>query len=328
MAPSLTAPAPRRVFSTLHGRDLLSIRDLTTEELSDLLALAADVKQNPRRYANALDGRVVAMLFEKPSLRTRVSFDVAAHQLSGHAIYLAPQEVGLGRRESIPDVAHTLEHMVHAVVARVFSQASLEQLAVAASIPVVNALSDFSHPCQALADYLTILEKKGTLRGLRVAYVGDGNNVANSLVFAGALLGVEVVVAAPPAHELEPDVLAWARAHAAVASAQCRVTHDPVDAVRGADVIYTDTWISMGQEAEADARRREFAGFEVTERLFAAAKTDAIFMHCLPAHRGEEVETRVIEGSRSVVFTQAENRLHTEKALLAAILGNEPSEQS
>jgi ornithine carbamoyltransferase len=263
------------------------------------------------------------MLFEKASLRTRVSFEVAAHQLGAHALYLAPQEVGLGRRESVHDVARTLEQMVHALIVRTFAHATVEQLADAASIPVINALSDFSHPCQALADYLTLLETKGRLRGLRLAFVGDGNNVANSLIFGAALLGVRMVIAAPSGYQPQAAVLEWARQHEIEPGLACRVTSLPEEAVLDADAVYTDTWISMGQEAEADVRRGAFARFKVTQKLLRAARPDAVFMHCLPAHRGEEVEASVLDSPRSIVFRQAANRVHTEKALLVALLGSD-----
>lgn len=308
--------------AALRGRDLRCVRDLTGAELTSLLNLAADVKRRPQHYADALVGRTVAMLFEKPSLRTRVSFDVAAHELGAHVIYLAPQEVGLGHREAVADIARTLDQMVDAIVARTFSHATVEQLADAASIPVVNALSDFSHPCQALADFLTMQEAKGSLKGLRLAFVGDGNNVANSLIFGAALLGVRMTIATPPGYEPRPDVLLWARQHEIEPGIACRVTSLPEEAVRDADVVYTDTWISMGQEAESDVRRRTFVGFQVTEALLRRARADVVFMHCLPAHRGEEVEAAVIDSSRSMVFRQAANRVHTEKALLVALLGD------
>ncbi len=326
MATLQTADARTSAYAALRGRDFLSIRDLSADQLSSLLLLAADIKEQTYRYGSVLAGLSIALLFEKPSLRTRVSFDVAARQLGGHAVYLSPQEVGLGRRESIPDVAHTLEQMVHAIVARTFLHATLEELAAAAAVPVINALSDASHPCQALADYLTMREIKGRVAGLRVAYVGDGNNVAHSLILAGALLGARVVVASPAGHEPASDVVAWARAHEVEPGIGCRVTTNPIEAVTGADVVYTDTWISMGQEGETDSRRREFAGFTIGEDLFKRANRDAIFMHCLPAHRGEEVDAKVIDSSRSVVFRQAENRLHAQKALLVALLrGGGPS---
>ncbi len=307
----------------LAGRDLRSIRDLNSGELLSLIDLSADVKRRPHDYRRVLADRTVAMLFEKPSLRTRVSFAVAAHQLGGQAVYLGPGEVGLGRRETPGDVAHTLDQMVDAIVVRTFSHATVDELADAASIPVVNALSDFSHPCQAIADYLTMREVKGVLKGLRLAFVGDGNNVANSLIFGAALLGVRMAIATPPGYEPRPDVLAWARAHESEPGIACRVTTSPEDAVHDADVVYTDTWISMGQEAEADVRRRAFREFQVTGRLLQHARHDAVFMHCLPAHRGEEVEAAVLDSSRAVVFRQAENRVHIEKALLAAVVGGE-----
>jgi len=318
---TLPAMSPIAACRALRGRDLLSLRDLTREELGALIALAADVKRQPARYSGALTGKTLAMIFEKPSLRTRVSFDVAAHELGGHALSLAPQEIGLGRREAIDDVARTLDGMVHAIAARTFAHATVEQLAEAASIPVINALSDVSHPCQALADFLTMRELKGRLSGLRLAFVGDGNNVANSLIAGAALLGVRMKLAAPPGYEPRADVLQWARRHAATPRDACRVTTSPDEAVSEADVVYTDTWISMGQEEEADDRRLAFAGFQVTGELMDRAAPGAVFMHCLPAHRGEEVAPEVIDSARSVVFRQAENRVHTEKALLLALLG-------
>lgn len=304
----------------LRGRDFLSIRDLRRDELHALLDVAADVKARPATYERALGGKVLAMVFEKPSLRTRVSFDVAAHQLGGHAIYLSPQEVGLGHRESIADVARTLEGMVHGIMARVFEHATVERLAATAAVPVINGLSDLTHPCQALADYLTIREVFGRLDGVRVAYVGDGNNVAHSLICGAALLGVRLTLACPAGYGPRQEMLDWARRHAADPATACGVTASPDAAVRDADVVYTDTWISMGQEADADDRRRAFAGFQVDDALMDLARPGAVFMHCLPAHRGEEVAASVIDSPRSVVFRQAANRLHTEKALLFAVM--------
>jgi ornithine carbamoyltransferase len=323
MSAPAEALADHRAWVALHGRDLRSIRDLTAAELVSLIALAADIKRHAPRYRGVLADHAIALLFEKPSLRTRVSFAVAAYQLGSQAIYLAPQEVGLGQRETIADIARTLDQMVDAIVVRTFSHATIDQLASAASVPVINALSDDSHPCQAIGDYLTMQEVKGDLNGLRLAFVGDGNNVANSLIFGAALLGVRMTIATPPGHEPRPDVLAWAQQHEIEAGIACRVTSAPEDAVRDADVVYTDTWVSMGQEAEADARRRAFAGFQVTEKLLRWAQADAVFMHCLPAHRGEEVDAAVIESPRSIVFKQAGNRVHTEKALLVALLGGD-----
>jgi ornithine carbamoyltransferase len=315
-----TTMSPQSACAALRGRDLLSMRDLAREELMALIALAGDVRREPSRYAQALAGKTLATIFEKPSLRTRVSFHVAAYQLGGHAIDLGPQEIGLRGRESIEDVARTLDHMVSGMMIRTFAHDLVERLAAAASIPVINGLTDFSHPCQALADYLTMNEIKGRLNGLRLAFVGDGNNVANSLIFGAALLGVRMTIATPPGYEPQPDVLAWAQGHENVTGTACRVVSSPEEAVNEADVVYTDTWVSMGQESEAEERRRAFAEYQVTDALLAGAAPDVIFMHCLPANRGEEVAAEVIDSSRSVVFQQAENRVHSEKALLLALL--------
>jgi ornithine carbamoyltransferase len=322
-----TAASPREACAALHGRDVLSIRDVTREELLGLLMLARDIRREPSRFASTMTGKTLATIFEKPSLRTRVSFHVAAHQLGGHAIDLAPQDIGLGGREAIEDVARTLDRMVSAIMIRTFAHSLAERLAASATIPVINGLTDFSHPCQALADYLTMLEVKGRLDGLRLAFVGDGNNVANSLIFGAVLLGVRMTIAAPPGYEPQPAVLAWARRHEVVNGTACRVVSSPDEAVAGADVVYTDTWISMGQEHEAEERRRAFAGYQVTDTLLDGAAPDAVFMHCLPAHRGEEVAPEVIESARSVVFEQAENRLYTEKALLCALVGGREPQQ-
>jgi ornithine carbamoyltransferase len=320
----MPAPVPARppldACAGLRERDLLSIRDLTRDELLALLALAADVREHPAPYAQALAGRTLATIFEKPSLRTRVSFHVAAYQLGAHAIDLGAQEIGLGGRESLEDVARTLDHLVDGLMIRTFAHDLVERLAALASIPVINGLTDFSHPCQALADFLTMHDVKKRLAGLRLAFVGDGNNVANSLIFGTALLGVRMMVSSPPGYEPRPEVLAWAGRHETVEGTACRTVRSSEEAVDGADVVYTDTWISMGQEAEAEERRRAFAGFRVTEALLERAAPDVIFMHCLPAHRGEEVSADVIDSTRSVVFAQAANRLHTEKALLLALL--------
>jgi ornithine carbamoyltransferase len=316
-----TSTWPHGICAALHGRDLLSIRDLTRDELAGLLALAADVRREPARHARALAGKTVATIFEKPSLRTRVSFHVAMYQLGGHTIDLGLQEIGLRGRESLEDVARTLDGMVDGLMIRTFAHAVVERLAALATIPVINGLTDFSHPCQALADYLTMQDLKRRLTGLRLAFVGDGNNVANSLICGAALLGVRMMMASPPGYEPRPEVLAWARRHETVKGAACRVVPSPEEAVDQADVVYTDTWISMGQDDEAEERRRAFAGFQVTEALLDRAAPDAIFMHCLPAHRGEEVAAEVIDSPRSVVFTQAQNRLHSEKALVLALLG-------
>jgi ornithine carbamoyltransferase len=318
-APSITS-LPLDACAGLRGGDFLSIRRLTRDSLTDLLALAVDVRRAPTRYGSALIGKTVATIFDKPSLRTRVSFHVAASQLGAHVIDLHPGEIGLRGRESLDDIARTLEGMVDALVIRTSAHDVVERLADVASIPVINGLTDDSHPCQALADYLTIQDVKRRLTGVRLGFVGDANNVANSLIYGAALLGVQMVIACPHGYEPRPDVIDWARRHEAVKGTACRVVTSPESAVNGADVVYTDTWISMGQEREAEERRRAFGGFQVTRELFDRAAPDAIFMHCLPAHRGEEVVAEVIDSPRSVVFAQARNRLHSEKALLLALL--------
>ena len=267
-----------------------------------------------------LPWRSVALLFEKPSLRTRVSFELAVTQLGGHCLYLSPQEVGRGQREPVPDVARVLSRYVDCIVARVFKHETLTALASAASISVINALSDFEHPCQALADFLTIREHKGRLKGVRLAYVGDGNNVARSLAFLAAIMGVDFAIASPFAFALDADSLRRTRELAVSSGSVISVSTDPVEAVRNADVVYTDTWTSMGQEKEAPMRREAFAGFQVNAGLLSHARPDVVFMHCLPAHHGEEVTTDVLNGPSSVVFDQAENRLHVQKAVLAQIL--------
>jgi ornithine carbamoyltransferase len=305
----------------VRGRDFLSIRHFTSDELGSLLSLARDIKAQPTQYTGSLAGQTLALIFEKPSLRTRVSFDVGIQQLGGFSVYLSPAEINLGKRESIHDVAKNLERMVQGIMIRTFGHDIVESMAKHASVPIINGLTDFSHPCQAMADYLTILELKGRLRGVKVAYVGDGNNVANSLLFAGARFGANVSVATPPGYEPQPQAIEWVRENAKSTGSICTVTEDPYEAVQGADVVYTDVWASMGQEAEADERKRIFKPYQVTPELMAAANGDAIFMHCLPAHRGEEVAAEVIDSPQSVVFQQAENRLHAQKAILLALMG-------
>jgi ornithine carbamoyltransferase len=300
--------------------DFLSIRDFSPEEIRDLLALGGRMKAHPERFTEALKGKTLAMIFEKPSLRTRVSFDVGIHQLGGFSLYLSPAEINLGKRESIPDVARNLERMVQGIMIRTFAHSIVEMMAEYAHVPVINGLTDYSHPCQAMADYLTVQEVKGRLQGIRLVFVGDGNNVAHSLMFAGARLGVHVVVATPPGYEPAGDAVRWAQEEGGKTGASCTVTNDPVEAMREADVVYTDVWASMGQEAEAEARRKVFLPYQVNEALFARARPDAVFMHCLPAHRGEEVTGGVIESERSVVFQEAENRLHAQKAIMATLM--------
>ena len=300
--------------------DFLSIKDFMPKQIRHLLYLATQVKLHPEAYAESLKGKTLALIFEKPSLRTRVSFDVGIHQLGGFSLYLSPAEINLGKRESVYDVAKNLERMVQGIMIRTFAHEIVEKMAEYASIPVINGLTDYSHPCQAMADYLTILEVKGRLRGVKVAFIGDGNNVAHSLMFAGAQVGAHVWVATPPGYEPKPDAVSWAQQRAAETSGSCTVTNDAVNAVSDADIVYTDVWASMGQEAEAEKRRQIFLPYQVNAALFAEAKPDAIFMHCLPAHRGDEVTDEVIDSPRSVVFQEAENRLHIQKAIMLELM--------
>ena len=306
----------------MQGRDLITLADLTPGEIAGILDLAAKVKEEPGRYAGRLAGMTLAMIFEKPSLRTRVTFEAGMFQLGGHALYLGPSDIRLGQRETVADVAHNLERMVSGIMARTFKQSTVDELAEAASVPVINGLSDVYHPCQALADYLTLREEHGGLEGRALAYIGDGNNVAHSLLLGGALLGVDVRVATPAGFHPAEEIVERARQVAAGTGGGVLVTEDPSEAVSGADAVYTDVWASMGQEEEAAERARIFRPYQVDSKLFSHAKDDAIFLHCLPAHRGEEVEASVIDSDRSRVFPQAENRLHAQKALLLALLSD------
>lgn len=305
----------------MRGRDLISIADLSAAELGHVLTTAMALKSGPR--TPLLAGKTLALVFEKPSLRTRVSFDVAMRHLGGDCIYLSPPEVGLGEREPASDVARVLSRYVDCIAARTFSHDTVEELARHAEVPIINALSDSEHPCQALADLLTVRERKGGVRGVTLAFIGDGNNVAASLCLAGALSGMHFRIASPPGYALPPGVVSRAEAMAEGKGASLKFTHDPAEAVADADVVYTDVWASMGQEREASQRRESFAGYTVDERLMSLARPDAIFMHDLPAHRGEEVSPEVIDGPQSVVFGQAENRMHAQKAVLALLLGEE-----
>jgi ornithine carbamoyltransferase len=301
----------------LDGRDFLSIDDLGADELVYLLDLADRLKAGEQ--SEALKGRSVALLFEHPSLRTRLTFDLGVQQLGGHGIYLSSSEVNLGDREPVPDIARNLERWVQCIVARVRYHSSLVELAEASRVPIVNALSDREHPCQAIADFQTLRERLGDVRGAVLLYCGDGNNVCHSLLLAGAKLGMSVWVATPPAFEPRTEVVTLARRLAQASGADIRVERDPTALVANADALYTDVWASMGQETEKEQRRRIFLPYQLNERLLSKAKPNAIVMHCLPAHRGEEI-TEVIDGPRSVVFDQAENRLHAQKALLSMLL--------
>jgi ornithine carbamoyltransferase len=304
----------------MKGKHLLSISDLTSGDIHSLISAAIDSKG--KGWTNLLDKKVVAILFEKPSLRTRASFEVGIRQLGGQPMYLSPAEVGLGKRESVSDVAQVLGRYVDAIVARTFSHQSVVTLAERSGVPVINALSNYEHPCQALADFLTIYEKKGKLEGLNLAYIGDGNNIANSLVLASALCGMNFRIASPAGYNIQENVLKQAGEYARESGAEIICTEKPEEAVNGADIVYTDVWASMGQESEAEKRKNIFSGYQVNSRLLNQAKQDAIFMHDLPAHRGEEVTDDVMDGPQSVVFDQAENRLHAQKAVMIEILGN------
>jgi len=302
----------------------LSAADLTRERALHLFRVTAELKQRRKagRHDTALTGRTLALIFEKPSLRTRVTFEVGIVQLGGRAVYLSGQEIGMGTRESVPDVARNLSRWVDGIAARVFTHATVESLARHASIPVINGLSDYEHPCQALADYFTLRERRGGLQGLKLAYVGDGNNVANELMFGAVKLGMRCSIGCPKGYEPNPLIFKSAQREAQkLGSPAPEVTQNAFEAVAGADVVYTDVWTSMGQEAEAAERVRAFQGYGVTPKLMSAAGRDALFMHCLPAHRGEEVAAEVIDGPQSAVFDEAENRLHVQKAVLLTLMG-------
>lgn len=301
-------------------RDYLSVDDLSPSELRDHLDLSSKVKATPSDYENHLHRRSVALIFEKPSTRTRVSFEVAVASAGGHAVALSSSDLQLGRGETIEDTGRVLSRYVDAVVLRTFGQERLEALAKAATVPVVNALSDFEHPCQCLADLLTIREHKGELAGVTFAYVGDGNNVAHSLLLGGAKCGMHVRVATPMGFEPIPQIVHRADEIAAETGGSVRVSHDPAEAVKEADVLYTDVWASMGQEGEAEERALVFSAYRIDQSMLEMAAPDAIVLHCLPAHRGHEITDEVIDGPHSAVWDQAENRLHTAKALLLWLL--------
>ncbi len=301
-------------------KDLLSIHDLSAEEVEALFQLAENVKARPDRYRRALEGKTLAMIFEKASTRTRVSFEVGMLQLGGHALFLSSRDIQVGRGETIADTARVLSRYVDGIMARTFAHETVVELARHASVPVINGLTDLLHPCQALADYFTVREKFGHTRGLTLAYVGDGNNMCHSLLFGGPKVGMHVRVATPPGYRPKEAVLQLALADAAAAGTRIELFDTPEEAVAGAHVVYTDVWASMGQEAEAEQRTRDFAGFQVTPELMERAQPEALFMHCLPCHRGEEVHDAVADGRWSVIFDEAENRLHVQKAILLLLL--------
>ncbi|HXK12093.1 MAG TPA: ornithine carbamoyltransferase [Vicinamibacteria bacterium] len=304
-------------------RHFLSLKDWSREEIELLFEISAAIKASPERYAQALPGKSLAMIFQKPSTRTRVSFEVGMFQLGGQALFLGATDIQLHRGETIADTARVLSRYVHGIMARVFAHQDVLDLARHGSVPVINGLSDLLHPCQALADYFTLRERRGDLTGLKMTYVGDGNNVAHELMFGAVKLGMQFAVACPSGYEPNPLIFKSAvREAQKLSSPLPEVSSDPLGAVAGADVVYTDVWTSMGQEAESKARLAAFRGFQVTPEMMAMAGPDAVFMHCLPAHRGEEVAADVIDGPQSVVFDEAENRLHVQKAVLVTLMGD------
>ncbi|MNW43499.1 Ornithine carbamoyltransferase [compost metagenome] len=307
----------------LSGRDFIELTDYTTEELQYLIDLAIEIKhkqKNGEEY-QPLKGKTVGLIFEKSSTRTRVSFEVGTYQLGGHALFLSKNDIQLGRGETIADTAGVMSRYLDGIMIRTFGHDKVVDLARYATVPVINGLSDLAHPCQVLADFQTIYEYKGELKGLKLAYVGDGNNMAHSLMIGGAKLGVHVSVASPEGYEPDPQIVVDAQEIAKATGAVIEVVRDPKAAVQDADVIYTDVWASMGFEEEQKTRENAFKDYQVDEQLAKCAKPDYLFMHCLPAHRGEEVSEGVIDGENSIIFDQAENRLHAQKALMAALIG-------
>jgi ornithine carbamoyltransferase len=303
------------------NKDFISVHDLTIYEFHEILDLAVKMKDDPRRFRKALKDRVLAMIFQKPSLRTRMTFEVGMLQLGGHAVYLSPGDGPVGVRESFSDVGKNLERWVDGIMIRTFAHQNILDLAAAVKIPVINALSDLLHPCQAMADFMTLKEKKGNLSELNLAYVGDGNNVCHSLLFAAAKAGSRMAVATPAGYEPNTEIVRLAREDGRETGFAVTLTNDPRQAVAGADAVYTDVWASMGQEAEKETRARLFAPFQVNASLMTQAKPGAFFMHCLPAHRGDEVTDEVIDAPTSVVYDQAENRLHVQKVIMVLLMG-------
>lgn len=307
---------------SIKGKHILSLHDLSTEEILQILRTAEYLKM--KRLTGEphalLQGKTLGMIFQKPSLRTRVSFETGMTQLGGHAIYLGPDDISIGQRETTEDIARVISRYVDAIMARVFGHQIVLDLAKYATVPVINGLSDFEHPCQILGDFLTVQEKKGRLNSLKLAFVGDGNNVANSLLFGAAKVGMHAAIASPAGYEIAPQVFADACEDATRTGAQLHLTNDPVEAVRDADVVYTDVWASMGQENEREERKQLFQNYQVNTTLLNYAKPDAIFLHCLPAHYGEEVTYEVAQGTHSVIYDQAENRLHAQKAVLVLVV--------
>lgn len=307
---------------TVAQEDFLSLKDYSTEEILDLLNLAIELKKPENKHLPLLKGKVLGMIFEKSSTRTRVSFEAGMLQLGGHAMFLSSQDTQLGRGETIADTARVLSGYLDGLMIRTFHQSAVEELAEFSSIPVINGLTDDYHPCQVLADLMTLIEHFGELKGRKLAYIGDGNNMANSLMIGAAKVGLDIAITAPKGYEPQAEMVELAKAIAKDTGSVVTVTNDPVEAVKNSDAIYTDVWASMGQEPEAIKRLNDFAGFQVNAELVQHAKADYIFMHCLPAHREEEVTTAILEGPHSVIFQEAENRLHAQKAVLVTLMGD------
>ncbi len=306
----------------MKAKHLASIHDLSVDELFEILSLSSEIKADRERFRTALAGKILAMVFQKPSTRTRVSFQVGIYELGGTGLSLGQNELQLGRGETVADTARVLSRYVHGIMARVFSNDDIVTLAKYSTVPVINGLSDLLHPCQAICDFFTIEERFGSAKDLKVTYVGDGNNVAHSLAYCAARLGSHLVIATPPGYEPDAEVIVQAQKDGAATGARIELATDPDEAVKGAKVVYADVWTSMGQEEESLKRRKDLAAFQVNSRLFGLADDDAIFMHCLPAHRGEEVTDAVADHERSVIFDQAENRLHTQKAVMVLLMGD------
>jgi ornithine carbamoyltransferase len=305
----------------MRHKDFIEVHDYTADEVMELFELARDIKAHPKKFNTTLQGQTLAMIFEKSSTRTRVSFEVGMYQLGGHALFLSARDIQLGRGEPIADTAQVLSRYVDGIMARTFAHSTVTDLAKYGSVPVINGLTDLTHPCQSMTDYFTAWEKfGGELKGRKIAYIGDGNNMAHSLMFAAPKVGMDIAVACPAGYSPDPEVVRLAGEDAKAAGTKMLITTSFEEAVRDADIVETDVWASMGQEAEAEKRKQDFAGWIVDARLMGLAKKDALFLHCLPAHRGEEVASEVIDGPQSVIFDEAENRLHMQKAIMVSLM--------
>jgi ornithine carbamoyltransferase len=301
-------------------KDLISIHDYSADEVAEIFSVAADMKKQPEKYARSLEGKTLAMIFEKSSTRTRVSFEVGMFQLGGHALFLSSRDIQLGRGETIYDTAKVLSRYVDGIMARTFAHKTVTDLAEYASVPVINGLTDLLHPCQGLTDYFTAWEKLGDLKGKKIAYIGDGNNMAHSLLYGAPKVGMHISIATPGGYEPDVEVVGKASADADQAGTRVEITRSIEDAARDAEVIETDVWASMGQEEEAARRQKDFEGWQVSSKVMAMARKEAIFMHCLPAHRGEEAAAEVVDSPQSVIFDEAENRLHVQKAVMHLLM--------